>query len=182
MDWNSAQGVLRRGMSLERDGIAFYTMAAAAASAERAKAMFVDLANQEADHLQLFMAQYKALEEGRGWLTIDEAMETELGLDPANPHLPGEEPPEALPVFTPDREVSLQGDIAALEYGLETERISRDLYADAGAKADSDRAREVYAFLVSQEEKHYQLLENTHRYLSENETWWDGDEYPFFIG
>ena len=182
MDWDSAQGILRRGMSLERDGYAFYKLAAERASADRAKAMFDDLANQEAEHLHLFLAQYRALEEGRGWLKVDEAMETELGLDPANPDLPGDEPPNPLPVFTHEREVSLKGDIAALEYGLETERITRDLYADAAAKTDDETAVEVYGFLVSQEEKHYQLLENTHRYLTENETWWDSEQYPFFTG
>jgi rubrerythrin len=182
MDWDSPQGILRRGMSLERDGYAFYKQVADRASAERAKAMFLDLASQEADHLHLFLAQYRALEKGEGWLTVDEAMATDLGLDPANPDLPGEEPPRALPVFTPERGVSVQGDIAALEYGLETERITRDLYADAAAKTDDEMAKQVYQFLVSQEEKHYQLLDNTHRYLTENETWWDSEEYPFFTG
>jgi rubrerythrin len=182
MDWDSAQGILRRGMSLERDGYAFYKLAAERASADRASAMFLDLAAQEADHLHLFLAQYRALEEGRGWLTVDEAMRVDLALDPADPDLPGDEPPGELPVFTSDREISLEGDIAALEYGLETERITRDLYAEAGGKADDETAKEVYRFLASQEEEHYRLLENTHRYLTENETWWDSEQYPFFTG
>ena len=182
MDWTSAQGILRKGMSLERDGYAFYREAAERASAERAKAMFLDLANQEADHLHLFLAQYKALTEGRGWLAVEEALALDLGLDPANPDLPGEEPPEMLPVFTAEREVSLQGDIAALKYGLETERITRDLYAEAGEGAQDSKAKDVYAFLVQQEEQHYQLLENTLSYLDANETWWDSEQYPFFAG
>ena len=48
--------------------------------------------------------------------------------------------------------------------------------------ADSDLSRETYEFLVKQEENHYRLLENTHAYLSQNQTWWDSEEYPFFIG
>jgi rubrerythrin len=182
MDWDSAQGILRRGMSLERDGYAFYKLAAQRASAKRASAMFEDLASQEADHLHLFLAQYRALDEGTGWLSVDEAMAVDLGLDPANPDLPGDEPPSGLPVFTPDREVSLQGDIAVLEYGLETERITRDLYAEAAAETDDETAKQVYEFLVAQEEQHYQLLDNTLSYLNENKTWWDSEQYPFFTG
>ncbi len=182
MDWNTPQGILRRGMSIERDGYNFYTLVAERASNERGKAMFLDLASQEEEHLRLLVAEYRALEEGKNWLPYEEAMNQEFPLNPANPDLPGEEPPEPMPVFTADREVSLEGDIAALEFGLETERISRELYAQGAEHTDDARARQAYQFLISQEEKHYQLLQNTHEYLTQNETWWDSEEYPFFIG
>jgi rubrerythrin len=182
MDWNSPQGVLRKGMSLERDGYNFYVQVADRASDERGRAMFLDLANQEKDHLHLLWIEYLALEEGKGWLPYEEAMATELSFDPADPALPGEEPPSPMPVFTPDREISVESDIAALRYGLETERISRQLYVE-GAEGTSDaNARQAYQFLVKQEEAHYELLQNTHDYLVKNETWWDSEEYPFFIG
>ena len=154
MDWNTPQGVLRRGMSLERDGYNFYTQAAARASGERGRAMFLDLAAQEEQHLRLLLTEYRALEEGRGWLPYEEAMQADFPLDPANPDPPGEEPPEPMPVFIPDREISLEGDIAALEFGLETERISRELYAQAAQEADDPQARQAYQFLVGQEEEH----------------------------
>jgi rubrerythrin len=179
MDWNTPQGILRKGMSLERDGIAFYTQVAERASDKRGKAMFIDLANQEKDHLHLLLAEYQALEAGKGWLPYEEAMQVALDLDA---DLPGEEPPEHMPVFTPDREVSVESDVAALKYGLETERISRQLYADGAAGSDDANARAAYEFLVKQEEAHYELLQNTHDYLVKNETWWDSEEYPFFIG
>ena len=182
MDWNTPQGILRRGMSIERDGYNFYTTVAGRASGERGKAMFLDLAAQESDHLRLLLAEYRALEEGRGWLPYEEAMQEEFPLNPAAPDLPGEEPAETSPVFSPDREVSLAGDIAALEFGLETERISQELYARAAQAAQDPRAREAYEFLTRQEENHYRLLQNTHEYLTQNQTWWDSDEYPFFIG
>ena len=182
MDWNTPQGVLRRGMSLERDGYSFYTLAAQRVSSERGKAMFLDLAAQEADHLRLLLAEYQALEAGQGWLPYETAMQQDLALDPANPDLPGEEPPGTVPVFTLDRKVSLEGDIAALEFGLETEELSRDLYARAGKESDNPEAKEAYQFLAHQEEAHYRLLQNKLDYLTSNQTWWDGEEFPFFIG
>ncbi len=124
MDWNTPLGILRRGMSLERDGYRFYTLAAERASDERGSRMFRDLARQEEDHLRLLLAEYRSLEAGQGWLPYEVAIKAEFPLDPANPDLPGEEPPDPLPVFTPDRPISLEGDIAALEFGLETERLS----------------------------------------------------------
>ncbi|MBN1812338.1 MAG: ferritin family protein [Anaerolineae bacterium] len=182
MDWNTSQGILRKGMSLERDGIKFYTQVAERASDKRGKAMFIDLANQEQDHLHLLLAEHQALEQGKGWLSFEAAMAIELDFDPANPDLPGEEPPAPMPVFTPDRQISVESDVAALKFGLETERISRQLYVDGAAGADDANARAAYEFLVKQEEAHYELLQNTHDYLVKNETWWDSEEYPFFIG
>jgi rubrerythrin len=182
MDWNTPKGILRKGMSLERDGITFYAQVAERASDERGKAMFLDLSNQEKDHLHLLLAEYQALEAGKGWLPYDEAMQVAVDFDPFNPDLPGEEPPDPLPVFTPDREISVESDVAALKYGLETERISRQLYAEGTEGTDDANARAAYEFLVKQEEQHYELLQNTHDYLVKNETWWDSEEYPFFIG
>ena len=182
MDWNTPQGILRKGMSLERNGIAFYTQVAERASDKRGKAMFLDLANQEKDHLHLLLAEYQALEAGSGWLPYEEAMQVALDFDPANPDLPGEEPPEPMPVFTPDRQISVESDIAALKYGMETERISRQLYVAGAEGTDDPNARTAYEFLVKQEEAHYELLQNTHDYLTKNETWWDSEERPFFEG
>jgi rubrerythrin len=182
MDWNSPKGILRRGMSLERDGIAFYTQIADRASDKRGKALFLDLANQEKDHLHLLLAEYQALEAGTGWLPYEEAMQVALDFDPAAPDLPGGEPPEPLPVFTPDRQITVESDIAALRYGMETERISRQLYVEGAEGTDDPNARAAYEFLVKQEETHYELLQNTHDYLVKNETWWDSIERPFFEG
>lgn len=144
--------------------------------------MFLDLASQEADHLRLLLIEYRALEKGKGWLPHEEAAKQMLKVDPASPDLPGEEPPEPFPVFTPGREISVESDIAALEYGLETERISRRLYAGAAESADDANARRAYEFLAGQEETHFELLQNTHEYLTSNETWWDDEQLPFFIG
>lgn len=182
MDWNTPLGILRRGMSIERDGYNFYTLVAGRATGKRGAAMFLDLAAQEEKHLRLLLAEYRALEEGRGWLPFEQAMQTKFPLDPAHPDLPGEEPPEPAPIFTPDRPISLEGDIAALKFGMETEELSQRLYARARGQANDPLARQAYDFLARQEEEHYRLLDNTHEYLTQNNTWWDSEQKPFFAG
>lgn len=182
MDWNTPQGILRRGMSLERDGYRFYRLAADLASDKRGKAMFQDLAAQEVDHLRLLLAEYQALEQGQGWLPYEEAMALDLPLDPDNPDLPGDEPPDSIPVFTAGRQASLENDIAALEFGMETENLTRAFYAQATESVTDPTARATYEFLTRQEEEHYRLLQNTHDYLAQNQTWWDPEQKPFFTG
>ncbi|MGD8244514.1 MAG: ferritin family protein [Anaerolineae bacterium] len=183
MDWNSPLGILRRGMSIERDGYRFYMTSAEWASEEHGAEMFRDLAQQEVEHLHLLLIEYAALEAGEEWVPYKEAMERELEIDMENLDLPGEEPPmEDVPVFSPKRECSLQGDIEALDCGLETEVIARQLYVQGLEQAEDEHAREAYEFLIKQEEYHYELLQNTRDYLVDNQTWWDSIEMPFFIG
>jgi rubrerythrin len=170
-------------MSIERDGYRFYMTAADRASDEHGEEMFRDLAHQEVDHLHLLLVEYAALEAGEGWIPYRDAMDREIDLDPEDPDLPGEEPPmEDAPVFSPKRECSLEGDIEALECGMETEVIARQLYVQGAQQAEDDHAREAYEFLIEQEEHHYEVLENTRDYLTNNQMWWDSTEMPFFIG
>jgi rubrerythrin len=60
--------------------------------------------------------------------------------------------------------------------------IARQLYVQGLEQAEDELAREAYQFLVKQEEYHYEVLQNTRDYLTNNQTWWDSEEMPFFIG
>ena len=75
MDWNSPQGVLRKGMSLERDGYNFYVQVADRASDERGRAMFLDLANQEKYELEVIQTYLPAqLSEAEIDALVDQAI------------------------------------------------------------------------------------------------------------
>ena len=186
MDWNSPLGILRHAMQIERDGYRFYNEAAERDVGERGRNMFRGLAADEEKHLRLLLIEYKALESGQGWIDpthgVGDASYQDLALDPANPDLPGEEYPEPSPIFTPAREPSLEGDVAALEFGMETEELSYDLYKRAAEEQIDPAAKQVYEFLAREENRHYEILQSSRDYLVDNETWWDREEFPFFEG
>lgn len=182
MDWNSPLGVLRRAMGIERDGYRFYSEIAEMAASPQGREMFLNLARDEALHLKLLLVEYESLEAGRGWVDPTEAMEQDLPLDPANPLLPGQEYPERFPVFTPAREHTIENDLAALEFGLETEHLTYELYYRQAQVATDPAARTAYEFLAREENRHYKLLQNTRDYLAQSNTWWDAEEMPFFEG
>jgi len=182
MDWNSPLGILRRAMQLERDGYNFYMEAARRAISEKGGNMFRSLAGDEEKHLRLLLIEYNALESGQGWIDPTQALRQEFVINPANPDLPGEEYPEPSPVFTPARQPSLGGDVAALEFAMETEQLSYDLYRGAAKKELSPAAREVYLLLAREENRHYEILQSSREYLVNNQTWWDEEEHPFFEG
>lgn len=189
MDWNSPLGVLRRAMQIERNGYRFYIDVAERAVSERGKEVFRGLAADETNHLHLLLVEYEALESGIGWLDPDEALEQKLDFDPANPDLPGEEYPEPMPIFAPARVPrlgrgvpSLDNDLAALEFAMETEQMSYDLYKTSAEEQPDQAAKEVYEMLAREENRHYVLLQNSRDYLLNNQTWWDTEELPFFEG
>lgn len=182
MDWNSPLGILRRAMQIERDGYKFYREAAERAVGERGKSMFLGLADDEATHLRLLLIEYQAVESGQGWLDPTQALEQDFDFDPANPDLPGEEYPEPSPIFTPARHPSLEGDVAALEFAMETEQLSYDLYKDAAAEQTDPAAKQAYELLAKEENRHYEILQSSRDYLADNQTWWDSEELPFFTG
>ena len=182
MDWNSPLGVLRRAMQIERNGYRFYIDVAERAVSERGKEVFRGLAADETRHLHLLLVEYGALESGKAWLDPDEALEQELDFDPANPDLPGQEYPEPMPIFAPARVPSLDNDLAALEFAMETEQMSYDLYKTSAEEQPDQAAKEVYEMLAHEENRHYVLLQNSRDYLLNNQTWWDTEELPFFEG
>jgi rubrerythrin len=182
MDWKSPLGILRRAMQIERDGYKFYNEAADRAVGERGRNMFRGLAADEEKHLRILWVEYRALESGQGWIDPAQALEEEFELDPANPDLPGEEYPEPFPIFTPAREPSLEGDVAALEFGMETERLSYDLYKKSAEEQTDPSAKKAYQLLAEEENRHYEILQSSRDYLVDNETWWDSEELPFFEG
>lgn len=182
MDWNSPYGILRRAMQIERDGYKFYNQAADRAVGERGRNMLRGLAADEEKHLRILLVEYRALESGRGWVDPTQALREKFDLDPANPDLPGEEYPEPFPIFTPARQPSLEGDIAALEFGMETEQLSYDLYKNAAKEQTDPTARQTYELLAKEENRHYEILQSSHDYLLNNQTWWDSEELPFFEG
>ena len=182
MDWNSPLGILRRAMQIERDGYKFYHQVAGRAASEKGRNMFLGLAADEEKHLRLLLVEYEALESGQGWIDPTQALEQDFDLDPANPDLPGEEYPEPSPIFTPAREPSLDDDLAALEFAMETEQMSYDLYKTSAEGQTDPAAREAYETLALEENNHYVLLQNSRDYLVNNQTWWDTEELPFFEG
>jgi len=182
MDWNSPLGVLRRAMQIERNGHRFYTSAAERAVGERGKELFLGLASDEAKHLHLLWNEYQSVERGDGWIDPTAALDQPFDLDPANPDLPGEDYPEPMPVFSPARTPSLNDDVASLEFAMETEQLSYDLYKHSSEAEGDQAAKEAYGLLADEENKHYELLQSSRDYLVGNETWWDSVELPLFEG
>ncbi|MFZ5915299.1 MAG: ferritin-like domain-containing protein [Chloroflexota bacterium] len=185
--------VLWEGMINERDGYRFYIEAARRTRHQRGVEMYQGLARDEVDHLRLFLVEYLAVSEGRSWVEPREAMQSQLAFDVDAPDFGvGIQKPQGAAEVSeklfPDEWSheaivgSLDDDLAALRFGMQIEERAYRLYEQAGKASSDPQAQEVYAFLVEEESRHYQLIQNAYHYLADNETWWDDLEAPFFEG
>jgi len=178
--------ILTLAIHNEKMGQDFYVEAARRSFDEQGRNMFNHLASMEEEHMRIFLAEYEAVQQGKDWLPSAEALARGKELDITQLPPLGEVPKGVLLppyIFPPPEEApGIQGDIAALEYGLEMEEHSYNLYKDAMGKSTDPNARDIYARLRKEENEHYRVLQETHAYLSANETWWDDWQKPFFTG
>jgi rubrerythrin len=189
-----ALAALRKGMDVERNGYIFYMQAAAGSKNQKGSGLFQELASDEVDHLKLFMGEYEALSAGEGWLPYEEAIARKADIDVSTVKLPALDLDLSEGIALPDVEIfsaemareraktDLAGDLAILELAMKAERMSYELYEAALNNTTREAGQEAFRFLMEQENHHYELLQRTHEYLSHNETWWDDEELPFFMG
>ncbi len=182
----AALAILRRAAENERQGYHFYQEAVARMADARGREMFESLGEDETRHLHLLSVEYQSLERGEGWIDPQEAMEQKIEVDISQPLFPGE---EMAPVAFPWDEAAergwdeLQTDLAVLKFGMEMEERFYEMYKSALEEAVSDSpAARAYQFLMAEENRHFELLQEAHNYLDENEVWWDDWQRPIFEG
>jgi rubrerythrin len=158
---------IETAIQIEREGLAFYSLVAEQVSDPKGKIMFETLARDEQSHLDLFRSVRERLMQGGGWLSPEEVKAI----------APERRPPifprgEAIgQVEVPERE------LAALKRGIEAEEASIDFYSEQMAKTGDPAAKEMYAYLIGQEEGHRTILEGEYDYLTGTGFWFDIREF-----
>ena len=158
--------ILTKAMQLERDGHAFYLAAAEQTQAEAGRSMFLSLAKDELHHLEILDRVY------RSWLGD--------GVWPS----PGElalEGSRRWPVFPPPGQAEAvsprTGELDALRQGIAAEEASIALYQQGQETAPTSQARELYGYLVEQEEGHRTILQGEYDHLTHTGFWFDWREF-----
>jgi rubrerythrin len=182
----TALAVLRRAAENERQGYHFYQEAVARTDDPLGKEMFRSLGKDETRHLRLLLVEYENLERGEGWVDPIEAMDRDLDVDISTPLFQGAElAGEAFPWDDAGAEgrSELQTDLAVLGFGMEMEQRFYEMYRSALEEAETDSpAVPAYEFLMTEESRHFKLLQEAHSYLDSNEVWWDDWQRPMFEG
>ncbi len=182
-----ALAVLRRAIENEREGYRFYLGASERSPDPAGQGTFRSLAKDEERHLALLLVEHNALIAGEGWVDPEEAIKRKVEVDMTKPLFPGEElaPQKESPfeaTFAVYDVGKLEGDLAVLDFGMKVEEDFYKMYEEAAAETDDVVGRQAYQFLMEEENRHFELLQNARNYLNDNQHWWDDWELPFFEG
>ena len=145
---DAAQRILERALCLEMDGEAFYREAAGKTADPNGQRMFLDLAEQEAEHQRIIQRQIKSLS-AAGRLA-DEALSAPT-CDYAESLFPqGLARAQAVGPRA--------NDLEAIWYALGKENESYELYRQGALGAQDEQARTLYEYLMAAERSHFEIL------------------------
>lgn len=127
-----------------------------------AKATFQFLADEELKHIELIKDFSKTLAGVKPW---DSEKLEELNLSEA-----GSQIRSIFERFATQFEEVNTADDERLEIyrvAMDMERRGYEFYSKAAESAEDPRAKELYAFLASEEQRHFQMIQDTHDFLEQ---------------
>jgi rubrerythrin len=167
------RGILEQAMRMEEESRQFYMNASKKVANRPGRAMLESLARDEEQHLarlrQMQEQDYEAALAG----CIPE-FEDAAGKIRAVFAKYGGDVAEEVTADT--------GDLEALDIAMEMERKGFDLYKEAASNVEDANAQKVFIFLAGEEEKHFEILQNMHKYLSDPRNWFLEEEQGLLDG
>ncbi len=164
---------LRLAIKFEKEGREFFLQAAEMTSHPLGKRMFASLANDELLHLRRVTEIFEALENKREWPKAQ----------------PGEHQSKTFHIIFEEARQHLKeivkprvGEIEALDLGLAYEKRGYKFYQDLASEAFSKPEKEFFQQLADAENQHYQIIQETIKYLEKPEDWYADQEHQIYEG
>ena len=145
----AALDLLERALCLEVDGEAFYRRAAATTADPAGQRMFVELAEQEADHQRILRRQLESLRASGSWAPDERWLGVTCDLSQS---------------LFPQGVARAQAlgpranELEALWFALEKESESYELYRQGALQATDPIALALYQYLMAAERDHFNIL------------------------
>ncbi|MCX7920332.1 MAG: ferritin family protein [bacterium] len=166
---------LHFALKLELDSAAFYQETAKKATNPLGKATFKSLIKEELGHIDMVKKAYVTFTEAKNWKEVkkllpkkyDKTKQTIFQIKKAE--------------LT--RKLDLNSDdLQALQTAMEIEREGYTFYAKAEQDTLDPIGKKFYAFLKEEENRHWELLENTYEYLKDPALWFAKEEKHSYDG
>ncbi|HEY3346307.1 MAG TPA: ferritin family protein [Nitrospirota bacterium] len=153
------ESVIKTAIKMEEEGYDFYKKSASCSASATGKKMFDFLADYELRH--------KVILEGMLRSAIPAVRDIEIPL-----------PKAALKNVFADSQDRLeedvcvsQDDVDALTFAMGKETDSFRMYSDAAESSSDPNAKAVFERIALEEKEHYDILEQTRYFLTENKIW-----------
>ena len=136
---------------IEKEGLGFYEKAAKNVSDRRVKDIFLRLAEEEREHIQILKTKLKFLKpvisvRGKATIKIDLFVKEKLE-------------GKIFPASANDLVKKFKNDFEALDYGIESEKRSIEILNNLLFNEKKLDVKSIFAHLVAEEKKHLALLE-----------------------
>jgi rubrerythrin len=160
-------------LKFEQEGRDFFLKAAERTQHPLGKQMFRSLADDEIQHLRRVTQVFEALKNKAGWPAPSPEKHS-----PKTFHTIFEEAKEHLKEI-----IAVQADeIEALKLGLTYEERGYKFYQDLAQKASSANEKDFYQQLAIEENSHYQIIQNTQKYMEKPWDWYADQEHQIYEG
>jgi rubrerythrin len=163
---DKAVEVLKTAILLERRGKAFYTQAGRNSESKSATRIFEMMAEEEDEHIDFLVKQFKNYQEHHEFLTNE---------------APPEEDDAVIEILTENikKEISAAGfEAAAIRAAIDFENRAIEIYSKRAKEATDPNEKEMYQMLADWEKTHHQLLYQLNEDLKE-QVWNDNNFWPF---
>jgi rubrerythrin len=159
--------VIQLARKMEMDGARFYSDAARKATHAQAKRLFESFSKDEERHLG-----------------IVESIAKGLGVDVKKMPMPSESIKTVFSKADPGATAgeATADELSAIKTALEMERDSYRLYNDACSKATDETRKSIFRRLAAEENQHFEMLQNTEEYLTDNKKWFLWKEAGLLTG
>jgi rubrerythrin len=154
--------VLETAIANEMEGHRILQRGREAATEPLAKATFEFLANEELKHIEIIRDFAKTLDGVTPW---DESVLKGGSLSDAFKHVRS-----IFERFGAQFEAVSASDHERLEIyevAMDMERRGYEFYSRAAQQASDERARRLFSFLAGEEQRHFQMIQDTHDFLQE---------------
>lgn len=145
-----SMAALSEAMALEQEGIDFYTKVADTVQDQEVRQTLLQLARDEKNHLSVLKRQHDSL--------------SRQGLWQDSPEAPNAVTVSRKPFFPELEKAANMTDVAGssvaevLLFGMNIEARSYDFYNRTASTTDEPAGKALYAFLVAEETRHFNLL------------------------
>ncbi len=154
-----SRDALEVAIANEEQGLHFYTNVVDVTADEIAKSVFINLADEEQQHLSTLQKEYDDLRHAHSWLDDEPSLlyfdyERLQGIFPK-----GNENIRQL--------VQTIGPAEALKLAMDAERRSQEFFSFYANRVEYAKGREIFAQFAQEEERHLQLINDAYKAIQE---------------
>lgn len=171
----AALDALQIALKLELDSVAFYQEAANKAQNQLGKNTFTSLIQEEKGHIELVKKAYTSISKANSWNEIESLLPKTI--DPNKKTI--------FQIKKQDIEQKLDSnsdDMNAIKTAINIESEGYKFYEKSAAETTDPIGKKMYEYLKGEENRHWDLLQNTYEYLSDPSLWFAKEEGHMYDG